>query len=173
MIIWIKNIHSFTISKFSELVLYIFIVTIFSIPRGLEEIKILFILILISSFIIFKKYIISSILPLLKYCLLFFSPVKVGLQRINKLNYMFKIVRINFSLPLLLLLILQRYSLKQLIKIFKFSTILSIFIIFINFLSSVLKAFKLFSFKFNYFFYPKEEFFAIHDGYLHIINSSL
>ena len=97
----------------------------------------------------------------------------MGLLSGNKIEYIFNVVRINIIFPLIILFILQQYSLEKLKKIFEGSMIISILVILIIFISSVLNAFSLFSYNFNQFFYPKEDFVGIHEGYLHVVNSSL
>ena len=167
-----KNIF-FTISTFREFTLCILIVTIFSIPRALQEIKIALLIVLLASFVISKKIKLIPFKISLVYGLLFIPPLIIGFLNGNRLEFILNIIRISFIFPLLLLLVLQQFNSEQLDRIFKSGILISILTIIIFFLSSIFNAFNVFPYNFNHFFYPKEEFVGIHDGYLHVVNSSL
>ncbi|MES2517800.1 MAG: hypothetical protein V4585_06810 [Bacteroidota bacterium] len=168
-----NSIKKFNLSRFGELLLCILIITVFAIPRALQEIKISLLTLLLVSFIISKNIkIIPYKIPLI-YGLLFIPSLFIGFLNGNNLAFILDVVRISFIFPLLLLLVFQQFNFEQLNRIFKRGILISILLILIIFLSSILNAFNLFPYNFNQFFYPKEEFVGIHDGYLHVINSSL
>lgn len=155
------------------LVTFLFII-IFTLPRVLQEEKIIILIILLLTSLS-KSYLKKSFICLtLIYITIYILPLLVGIILNNKLKYILSTLRINILFPILLFYILQQFNLDKLKFILKNATYISLISIFILTISTILFGLQLFPINLNQLFYETETAFRLGEGgYVHIINSSL
>jgi hypothetical protein len=152
---------------------FLFII-IFSLPRVLQEEKIIILIILLLTSLS-KSYLKKSFLILSGiYISIYIIPFLIGLIYNNNPKYILNALRINILFPILLFYILQQFNLDKLMFILKNAAIISLIFIFVLTLSTVLYGLQIFPINLNQLFYKNENAFRLGEGgYVHIINSSL
>ncbi len=154
----------------NNLLLFLFVL-IFSLPRTLQEVKIILIIcILLQQDLKLKK---SFLKQTIIYSSLFLIPLIVGFFYSNNFTLIFSALKINVFWVIFLFYILMYFENEQLIDILKKSTFISFIIILLLTINTFLFAIGLLSFNINSYFYPTENIFGLHEGYVHLINSSL
>jgi hypothetical protein len=149
-------------------------ILIFSLPRVLQEEKIIILFILfLTSFS--KTYLKKSFIFIsITYVAIYIFPFLIGIIYNNNTKYILSALRINILFPLILFYILQQFNLDKLKIILQNSSYISLIFIFILTISTILFGLQLFPINLNQLFYETETAFRLGEGgYVHIINSSL
>lgn len=155
------------------LLLYCFLILVFSFPRVLQPIKIMLLIFLLIIGIITTKLRLNYIKTVILYSSLFVIPLIIGILYGNNINYVFNSIKLNLLFPLLLLFILQQFRLEKLITVIRNSAFISTIITIIITISTLITGLGLFPYNFNLFFYENENAIGLDEGFIHIINSPL
>lgn len=155
-----------------NILLLIIFILVFSTPRSLQEVKIfLFGVLFMVSFkpIIKKSFILISLL----YVSIFLIPFLLGIFYNNSFTNIWPILKLNIFFPILLLFILQNFTINSIFDNLYKSSVISIIIITLITLTTILNGLNLFPINLNLIFYPNETALRLEGGYIQIINSSL
>jgi len=155
----------------NKILLLVFIL-IFSIPRSLQEIKIIFFLFLLL-FSFNNKILKSFYIITISYSLIFLLPLFVGLYYNNSILFITTSLKLNLFFPILLLFLLQNFTTESITLLLIKSSKISILIIVLLALSTILNGLGFFPYNLNLIFYPNETALRLEGGYVQVINSSL
>lgn len=152
----------------------ILLIIVFTLPRTIQLVKIAILGILVFLYLInTKKIKVDYIKRTIVYSSFFLIPLLNGLLLKNETNLILGSIATNILYPMIFLLLLQAISKNDILDILYKSSKISIITIFVIGISTLLFGLNIIPFNLNSIFYPRETFVGIHEGYIHIVNSSL